>query len=107
MVDPQVEAMIEQSPSKYALVVAVARRARELLEGDDVEARERPVSRALAEIAMGEVAVDDWSETYGYGQVYADEAYDQGQGMEAEGWPAEGEASAEVEAPPPDDGGDA
>ncbi len=78
MVDPQVEAMIEQSPSKYALVVAVARRARELLEGDDMEARERPVSRALAEIALGEVAVDDWSETYGYGQVYADEAYEDG-----------------------------
>jgi len=75
VVDAQVETMIEQSPSKYALVVAVARRARELLEGDDVEARERPVSRALAEITMGEVAVDDWSETYGYGPVYGDDAY--------------------------------
>jgi DNA-directed RNA polymerase omega subunit len=95
MVDPQVETMIEQSPSKYALVVAVARRARELLEGDDVEARERPVSRALAEIALGEVAVDDWSETYGYGQVYADEAYEEGQLPPAEAWPAEGEATPE------------
>ena len=82
MVDPQVEAMIEQSPSKYALVVAVARRARELLEGDDPEARDRPVSRALQEIALGEVAVDDWSETYGYGAVYGDEAYADGGGGE-------------------------
>ena len=92
MVDPRVEAMIEQSPSKYALVVAVARRARELLEGDDMEARERPVSRALLEIAMGEVSVDDWSETYGYGQVYADEAYDESGAPTAGAWPAEGEA---------------
>lgn len=76
--DTQVESMIEQTPSKYALVVAVARRARELLEGDDMEARDRPVSRALQEIALGEVAVDDWSETYGYGPVYGDEAYGEG-----------------------------
>lgn len=95
MVDPQVEMMIEQSPSKYALVVAVARRARELLEGDDMEARERPVSRALMEIAMGEVAVDDWSETYGYGQVYAEEAYDEGQPAPPAQWPVEGEEQAE------------
>ena len=83
MVEPQVESMIEQTPSKYALVVAVARRARELLEGDDMEARERPVSRALQEIALGEVAVDDWSETYGYGPVYGDEGYGQAQGAAA------------------------
>ncbi|MCL6595453.1 MAG: DNA-directed RNA polymerase subunit omega [Firmicutes bacterium] len=79
MVDPRVEAMIEQSPSKYALVIAVARRARELLESDDPEARDRPVSRALAEITLGEVAVDDWSETYGYGIPYSEEGDGEGQ----------------------------
>jgi DNA-directed RNA polymerase omega subunit len=52
MVEYEVEELIEQIPSKYALVVAVARRARQLVASDDLEGRERPVSRALAEIAQ-------------------------------------------------------
>lgn len=67
MVDPAVDGMIEESSSKYALVVAVARRARELVDGDDLDARAYPVTHALWEMANGYVGVDDWSETYGYG----------------------------------------
>lgn len=67
MVDPAVDSMIEESSSKYALVVAVARRARELVDGDDLDARAYPVTHALWEMANGYVGVDDWSETYGYG----------------------------------------
>lgn len=73
MVDPAVDSMIEESSSKYALVVAVARRARELVDGDDLDARAYPVTHALWEMANGYVGVDDWSETYGYGPSGADE----------------------------------
>lgn len=52
MVDTEVEQMMELVASKYALVVVVARRARQLVAGEDPEARDRPVSRALVEAAM-------------------------------------------------------
>jgi DNA-directed RNA polymerase omega subunit len=89
VVDPVVEAMIEAAPSKYALVIAVARRARELVDSGDPDARDRPVSRALWEMATGGAGIDDWSETYGYGG-----------GEEAEG------AQDEADAPPSADLGE-
>lgn len=73
MVDPAVDSMIEESSSKYALVVAVARRARELVDGDDLDARAYPVTHALWEMANGYVGVDDWSETYAYGPPASDD----------------------------------
>ena len=61
MIRPPLEALLEKIENKYALVVAVAKRARVLKEGQlpmvDV-ASSNPVTVALEEIAAGKIRID-------------------------------------------------
>jgi DNA-directed RNA polymerase subunit omega len=61
MIRPPLESLLEKIENKYALVVAVAKRARVLKEGQlpmvDV-ASSNPVTVALEEIAAGKIRVD-------------------------------------------------
>ena len=61
MIRPPLEALLEKIENKYALVVAVAKRARVLKEGQlpmvDV-ASNNPVTVALEEIAAGKIRID-------------------------------------------------
>lgn len=61
MTRPPLESLLEKIENKYALVVAVAKRARVLKEGQlpmvDV-ASSNPVTVALEEIAAGKIRID-------------------------------------------------
>ncbi len=61
MIRPPLESLLEKIENKYALVVAVAKRARVLKEGQlpmvDV-ASSNPVTVALEEIAAGKIRID-------------------------------------------------
>lgn len=59
MVRPTLDQLLARVNSKYALVVAAARRARILLDhpNDDPKAQEKPVTKALEEIADGQLRV--------------------------------------------------
>lgn len=58
MIKPPLEALLDRMESKYALVIAAAKRARQLKEGAlplvDVESS-NPVTVALEEIAAGKI----------------------------------------------------
>jgi DNA-directed RNA polymerase subunit omega len=61
MIRPPLEALLDKIENKYALVVAVAKRARVLKEGQlpmvDV-ASSNPVTVSLEEIAAGKIRID-------------------------------------------------
>ena len=61
MIKPPLESLLAKIENKYALVVAVAKRARVLKEGQlpmvDV-ASSNPVTVALEEIAAGKIRID-------------------------------------------------
>ncbi len=61
MIRPPLESLLEKIENKYVLVVAVAKRARVLKEGQlpmvDV-ASSNPVTVALEEIAAGKIRID-------------------------------------------------
>ena len=61
MIRPPLESLLEKIDNKYALVVAVAKRARVLKEGQlpmvDV-ASSNPVTVSLEEIAAGKIRID-------------------------------------------------
>jgi DNA-directed RNA polymerase subunit omega len=66
IIKPPLEALLAKIENKYALVVAVAKRARVLKEGQlpmvDV-ASNNPVTVALEEIAAGKIRIDKSKET--------------------------------------------
>jgi DNA-directed RNA polymerase subunit omega len=66
LIKPPLEALLAKIENKYALVVAVAKRARVLKEGQlpmvDV-ASNNPVTVALEEIAAGKIRIDKSKET--------------------------------------------
>jgi DNA-directed RNA polymerase subunit omega len=66
MIKPPLESLLAKIENKYALVVAVAKRARVLKEGQlpmvDV-ASNNPVTVALEEIAAGKIRIDKSKET--------------------------------------------
>ena len=50
--------LVEKAGSRYALVIAVAKRARDLSEDEDIRASsKKPVSMAVREIADGEINI--------------------------------------------------
>ncbi|MDR7523582.1 MAG: DNA-directed RNA polymerase subunit omega [Armatimonadota bacterium] len=62
MIKPSLEELLERVPSKYALVMAAAKRARQLKEGVlplvDVDSA-NTVTIALEEIATGRVRIEE------------------------------------------------
>ncbi|MDR7520085.1 MAG: DNA-directed RNA polymerase subunit omega [Armatimonadota bacterium] len=62
MIKPSLEELLERVPSKYALVMAAAKRARQLKEGVlplvDIDSA-NTVTIALEEIATGRVRVEE------------------------------------------------
>ena len=60
ILDPSLDQLMTKVDSKYALVVAAARRGRQITEGRDKvvdTAGPKPVTQALKEIADGDVQV--------------------------------------------------
>jgi DNA-directed RNA polymerase subunit omega len=56
MMQPTLDELVARVDSKYTLVVLAAKRARQILEREgDEEGKEKPVTRALWEIARGEL----------------------------------------------------
>lgn len=62
MIKPSLEELLEHVESKYALVMAAAKRARQLKEGSlplvDIDST-NPVSIALEEIATGKIRIEE------------------------------------------------
>lgn len=60
MEQPSLEQLTRRSDSRYALVVAVAKRARVLLDegAEDEPGLPKPVTQALWEIAKGDLSYD-------------------------------------------------
>ncbi|MDR7543962.1 MAG: DNA-directed RNA polymerase subunit omega [Armatimonadota bacterium] len=62
MIKPPLEELLDQVDSKYALVMAAAKRARQIKEGGlplvDIDST-NPVSIALEEIATGKIRVEE------------------------------------------------
>lgn len=58
---PTVEKLMERIPSRYTLVIMAAKRARQLLAMPDLdfEHGDKPVMRALEEIASGDVNLEE------------------------------------------------
>ncbi len=65
MIRPPLESLLEKVDNKYALVIAVAKRARQLKEGHlpmvDI-ASNNPVTMALEEIAAGKIRIERGSD---------------------------------------------
>lgn len=62
MEQPTIDKMMERVDSKYSLVVAAAKRARELTDGSEPLAKvnsNKPVSIALCEIGEGKIIYDN------------------------------------------------
>ena len=58
MLQPAIGKLVDKAGSRYALVIAVAKRARDLSEDPDIRASAaKPVSMAVHEIADGEIEV--------------------------------------------------
>lgn len=53
MITPSFDELLTRVDSKYTLVIATAKRARELMEDQSENAVRKPVTRALEEIAAG------------------------------------------------------
>ncbi|HBS60828.1 MAG TPA: DNA-directed RNA polymerase subunit omega [Firmicutes bacterium] len=61
MIQPSLDVLVKKVDSKYTLVVAAAKRAREIMDGDPpmVEIRSnKPVTVALQEIADGKLGYE-------------------------------------------------
>lgn len=61
MIQPSLDILVRKVDSKYTLVVAAAKRAREIMDGDQpmVETRSnKPVTVALQEIADGKLGYE-------------------------------------------------
>jgi DNA-directed RNA polymerase subunit omega len=61
MIQPSLDVLVKKVDSKYTLVVAAAKRAREIMDGDPamVEIRSnKPVTVALQEIANGKLSYE-------------------------------------------------
>lgn len=62
MIKPPLEELLEQVDTKYALVLATAKRARQIKEGGlplvDIDST-NPVSVALEEIATGKISIEE------------------------------------------------
>jgi DNA-directed RNA polymerase subunit omega len=65
MIRPPLESLLEKVDNKYALVIAVAKRARQLKEGHlpmvDI-ASTNPVTVALEELAAGKIRIEKGAE---------------------------------------------
>jgi DNA-directed RNA polymerase subunit omega len=58
MLQPAIANLVEKAGSRYALVIAVAKRARDLSEQEDIRtSAAKPVSMAVKEIADGDIEV--------------------------------------------------
>ncbi|NLJ34370.1 MAG: DNA-directed RNA polymerase subunit omega [Firmicutes bacterium] len=59
MIEPSFDDLLQKTDSKYTLVIAAAKRARQLLQNDTALKKEgkavKPVSLALREIAAGKL----------------------------------------------------
>lgn len=61
MVKPSVSELLEKADNRYELVIATARRARQIAEGAEVKTdvkEESPVTLAANEIAEGKVTIE-------------------------------------------------
>ena len=61
MVNPSMDTLLKKVDSKYTLVVLAAKRAREILDGSEVQVAEkstRNVTNALAEIAEDKIGYE-------------------------------------------------
>jgi DNA-directed RNA polymerase subunit omega len=60
MMQPPLEQLVTQLDSKYTLVVAAAKRARQLLDdgAEDEPGRPKPVTQALWEMAHGQLSYE-------------------------------------------------
>ena len=59
MLQPAIGNLVEKAGSRYALVIAVAKRARDLSEEEDIRSSsKKPVSMAVQEIADGNIVID-------------------------------------------------
>ncbi|MCL6449825.1 MAG: DNA-directed RNA polymerase subunit omega [Acetobacteraceae bacterium] len=61
MLEPSLDALVKKVDSKYTLVVAAAKRARELVDGKQpsIEAKStQPVTIALEEISQGQIKLE-------------------------------------------------
>ncbi len=59
MVNPSTDALMHQVDSRYGLVVLAAKRARQLLDGDEIKVRQqstKDVTNALEEIVEGKIS---------------------------------------------------
>ncbi|QRN86346.1 DNA-directed RNA polymerase subunit omega [Clostridia bacterium] len=56
---PTVDKLLERVPSKYTLVIVAAKRARQLISMPDMdfEHGNKPIMKALEEIASGDVVI--------------------------------------------------
>ena len=60
IVEPSVPELLKKAENRYALVIATARRARQIAEGDEPKTEvkeESPVTLAANEIAEGKVEI--------------------------------------------------
>ncbi len=58
MLQPAIGNLVDKAGSRYALVIAVAKRARDLSEQEDIRtSSKKPVSMAVKEIADGDIEV--------------------------------------------------
>ncbi len=61
MLKPPINELIEKAGSRYSLVIAVSKRARQIIDGDDVyvyaKSLSKPVSIATQEIYEGKIEV--------------------------------------------------
>ena len=59
MLQPAIGNLVEKAGSRYALVIAVAKRARDLSEEEAIRSSsQKPVSMAVQEIADGNISID-------------------------------------------------
>ncbi len=66
MVNPDFRKFLKDKRSRYSLVIAVAKRARDISEDKDMSEKigtEKPVSHALDEIMNGEIEIVEPEET--------------------------------------------
>ena len=59
MVNPSTDALMRQVDSRYGLVVLAAKRARQLLDGEEIKVRQqstKDVTNALEEIVEGKIS---------------------------------------------------
>lgn len=61
MIHPSLDALVDKVDSKYTLVVLAAKRAREILDGEEslvMSKSNKPVTVALEEVSLGRVVYE-------------------------------------------------